>query len=167
MTPHDLSEVLSRFPGPVALNSSRKKWLIMLAGSALFAAGGVGMIRADESGGWLVLIFFGACAVTAAIVLLPGASRLTLDRDGFEVANLFHRRRSRWADASNFGAVSIPPSNLRVVVYDDKALAGRATAAVNVTITGHNASLNDTYGFAAEELAQLMTKWQERALAQP
>ncbi len=44
----DTSEILSRFPGPVTLYPSRKKWLLVCAGGALFAIGGVWMVRSGE-----------------------------------------------------------------------------------------------------------------------
>ena len=35
----------------------------------------------------------------------------------------------------------------------------------NVGIVGRNAALPDTYGLSADDLAQLMAQWRERALA--
>ena len=39
------AEMLARFPGPVRLYPSRKKWLLVFAGGAAFTAGGILMIR--------------------------------------------------------------------------------------------------------------------------
>jgi hypothetical protein len=109
----DRAAVLARFPGPVTLYPSRKKWLLVLAGGAVFAVGGALMIRDGDPTGWFVLVFFAAVALVAAAVLLPGAGALTLDRDGFEITNLFRHHRIRWQDASGFTASRIPPARFR------------------------------------------------------
>ena len=98
----DTSEMLSRFPGPVTLYPSRKKWLLVCAGGALFAIGGVWMVRSGEWMGWLPLIFFSLVALVAAVAMLPGAGALTLGREGFEITNLFRRHPTRWQDALRF-----------------------------------------------------------------
>ena len=161
----DIAPIPARFPGPVTLYPSRKKWLLVLAVGVVLAVGGVLMIRSGDLKGWLVLIFFAAVSLTAAAVMLPGAGALTLDRDGFEVTNLFRRHRTRWQDASGFTATDIPPARQRFVVYDDARVSTRRIAKVNVAIAGRNASLPDTYGQPADELAELMAAWRASALA--
>ena len=98
------------------------------------------------------------------MILLPGSAALTLDRDGFQVTNLFRRKRTSWPQASGFIEASVPPANLAIVAYDDAGAAGHTAAAINVRITGRNAALNDTYGLSAAELAKLMSDWHDRAL---
>jgi hypothetical protein len=46
--PIDVAEILSRFPGPLTLHPSRKKWLLFFSIGALFAAGGGWMINRGE-----------------------------------------------------------------------------------------------------------------------
>jgi hypothetical protein len=161
----DTAAILTRFPGPVTLYPSRKKWLLVLAGGAVFAVGGTLMIRDGDPTGWFVLVFFAAVALVAAAVLLPGAGALTLDRDGFEITNLFRHHRIRWQDASGFTAARIPPARHLFVVFDQASASGKLVAHVNVAIAGRNASLPDTYGQSAEKLAELMAAWRGSALA--
>jgi hypothetical protein len=161
----DISEILSRFPGPVTFYPSRKKWLAVLAGGALFTIGGVLMVRSGEPMGWFPLIFFALVALVAAAAMLPGAGALTLDREGFEITNLFRRYRTRWQDASGFSTTRIPPAHQRWVVYDDIRHNTKRIARINVEIVGRNAALPDTYGLSPDDLGQLMTQWRERALA--
>jgi hypothetical protein len=153
---------LARFPGPVRLYPSRKKWFLILLISALFTVVGFWMVAESASSGWYALIFFAACLVVSVIMLLPGAGGLVLDRDGFRMTSLFRSHRVRWQDATGFEPISIPYSNQRLVGFDHAA-AGRTIAALNTAIAGHNAALPDTYGFSVDELAQLMLRWQERA----
>jgi hypothetical protein len=162
--PIDAAEILSRFPGPLTLYPSCKKWLLVFSIGALFAAGGGGMINGGKGSGWFVLIFFALVAIVAAAAMLPGAGGLTLDRDGFEVTNLFRSYRARWQDTTGFTAVRIHSAHQKMVVYDDAKQSGRSLAQLNVAIAGRGAGLPDTYGLSADDLAQLMAQWRERAL---
>jgi hypothetical protein len=162
----DAAEILARFPGPLTLYPSRKKWLLVLAGSALFAVGGFWMIKTGDARGWLVLIFFGLAAAVAAVAMLPGAGALTLDAQGFEATNLFRRHRTRWQDTTGFQAARIPPARQMWVVYDDITQNKKSIAKFNIGIVGRNAALPDTYGLSADDLAQLMAQWRGRALGQ-
>jgi len=165
-SPADITKILSRFPGPVTLYPSRIKWLLVFTVSALFAVGGIFMIRDGAAGGWFVLIFFGLGAPIAAAAMLPGAGGLTLDRDGFETTNLFRRHYARWRDAAGFQAAHIPPAHQKMVVYDDVTQSAKGVAKLNVGLVGRNSGLPDTYRLSADNLAQLMAQWHERALGQ-
>jgi hypothetical protein len=160
----DPTAILDRFPGPVTLYPSRRKWLLVMAGGAVFAIGGAWMIRGGDPTGWFVLIFFAAVALVAAVAMLPGAGALTLDREGFEITNLFRRHRTRWQDASGFTATQIPPARQLFVVYDDARASTHRVAKVNVAIAGRSAGLPDTYGQPADKLAELMAAWRTSAL---
>lgn len=157
-----IDSILSRFPGPVRLYPSRKKWLLILLISALFTAVGFWMVAERAQNGWYALLFFAACLFVSVIMLMPGASGLVLDRDDFRMTSLFRSHRVRWQDATGFEPISVPFSNQRLVGFDHAA-AGWTIAALNTAIAGHNAALPDTYGFSVDELAQLMLRWQERA----
>jgi hypothetical protein len=161
----DISQILSRFPGPVTLYPSRRKWLLVFTGGALFAVGGVWMVKSGDATGWFPLIFFLLVALVAAVAMLPGAGALMLDREGFQITNLFRRHRTPWRDAVHFTASSIPPARQRWVVYDDVSQSTKPVAKINVAIIGRNAALPDTYGLSPDDLGQLMTQWRERALA--
>src|SRR5262245_24346187 len=158
--------VLQRFPGPVTLYRSRRKWLLVLLSGLVLTAIGVGMIADnDDPWGWIVLIFFGFGSVIAALSM-AGAGALVLERDGFATGSLFRRQRVPWQDANEFEAVEIPPSMLRMVVFEQQSTANRTLAKLNAAIAGHNGYLPDTYGLSADALARLMTLWRQRAIGQ-
>ena len=159
-----IDAILSRFPGPVTLYPSRKKWLFVLLTGGVLTFGGYLMISDGESSGWFVLVFFAAVAIVAVMMLLPGAGGLTLDRNGFRGTSLFRSFSSRWQDVRDFEPVSIPPSLQTLVGYDDLNLAEKKIAKLSVAIAGHNAALPDTYGLSADDLARLMMLWQDRAI---
>lgn len=157
--------LLSRFPGPVTLYPSRRKWLLVLLVGVLFTAVGIWMILAGNRSGWFTLEVFAIVAIVAAVTFLPGAAALTLDRNGFEVASLFRFHRSRWQEVSGFEFVPIWPTSQKLVAYDDIRAATRTLAAMNIAIADHNSALPNTYGLAGDDLARLLTQWRARAVA--
>jgi hypothetical protein len=167
MTSHArVDEILSRFPGPIILYPSRTKWLLVLLGCAAFAAIGFWMIASENVFGWLLLLFFGTGAGLAFVALLPGASALKLDRRAFEITSLFRRYPVSWQAVSNFEALPIATSGIKVVLFDNADEGHRVISNLNVAVSGHNAGLPDTYGMSAEELASLMVRWRESAVFQ-
>jgi hypothetical protein len=176
------STLLARFPGPIRLYPSRRKWLLILAIGAGFLIIGLLMLRdpaafADRRYSateilvvsWLCVLFFGLGVILAAINLIPGASSLTLDSSGFVVRNLYRTTSQRWADVDNFAAVEVPagPRTKRLVGYDSAQRAGNPVGRLNVAVSGRNSGLPDSYGLSEADLANLMTQWRSRALAQP
>ena len=155
--------LLQGFPGPLTLYPSTRKWVTVLLACILFDAGGFWMVAQAAPWGWYVLIVFGFFTIIAAVMLLPGAASLRLDRDGFETTSLFRRSRTSWRDASGFEPVAIPPAMEKMVAYDNVKASRRAVARINVAIAGRNAALPDTYGRSADSLAAVMAQWRERA----
>jgi hypothetical protein len=156
----DTEAMLQRFPGPATLYPSRAKWLAVLMACAAFVGIGAFMIWAGWTlTGGLFVGFFSAGVLVALALMLPGASSLTLDGQGFEVVHLYQRIKARWQDVDGF-----KPSDVGGVVYDDATKKDSAAGRVSASITGRNTSLSDTYGMAAEDLAQVLTRWRERAL---
>jgi hypothetical protein len=156
------ADILARFPGPVTLHPSLRKWGLIFAGCAVFAIAGQAMIRDGALTGWFVLIFFGLGTLLAALAMLPGAAALTLDATGFEVTSFYRRSRTRWQDATDFIATRIPPARLRFVLFNDAAHAGTLSR-INAAMIGRNGAIPDTYGLRADDLAQLMAQWRDRA----
>jgi hypothetical protein len=157
----DIDRILARFPGPVTLNASRRKWSAILLFSALFAVGGIWELLDGDAKGWFVFAVFGSSAIVAATAMLPGANALTLKGDCFETTSLFRGNRVRWNDVSGFTVISFAS---KLVGYDHAGMDTRRLAKANTALFGRNAGLPDTYGLSHEQLASLMTRWRDRAL---
>lgn len=167
----DVALILASFPGPATLHPSRRKFVLALAGCLAFAAVAIWLLQegslspAGTAKVWLGLVVFGVCALVPAVMLLPGAGRLTLDAEGFEQVSLYVKRRVVWRDVGNF---TVRPYSMRgrtnhCVGYDDARLR---TDNMNRRMIGRNAALPDAYGLSHDQLASLMTQWRARALAQ-
>ena len=163
--------ILARFPAAVTLQASRGRFLGLLAGSLGFVAALMFMLQhgvISPSGAfkaWLGIAFFGAGALVAVVMLLPGAGSLTLRADGFDRVTLFMTLRTPWQQVGNFGVSELPTrrgGRMRLVGYDDGDLPGDNFSR---RTTGRNAALPDTYGLSHEDLARLMNQWRARALA--
>ena len=102
--------ILSRFPGPVTLYPSRTKSILILLGCTVFVAGGLFAMQGNTFMRWGAVAFFGTGMAVAIAGLLPGASQLKLDREGFEFTAMFRRHSVRWQAATGFEAMTIPPS---------------------------------------------------------
>jgi len=153
----DGAAILARFPGPVRLSPSRRKWILFLAGSLIPVVIGGVLLRVDVKEG-LVMIAVGGLIVllAGAMLFLPGAGGLLLDAEGFDVVSLGIRQRMRWTEAGNFRSGWQPGRGLaRTVVYDSTKIAG-------FCLTTY---LPETYGLRDDDLALLMSQWRDRALA--
>jgi len=173
--------ILSRFPGPVRLRSSPRKWFWILIGSALFTAVGYVMIHTPrvtaDTFQYAVAVsgicFFGVCALVSVASLLPGSGALTLDGDGFTMRSLFRSHRCSWRQVSEFGVIDIGatvghPAPRRMgraefVAFDDSKATGRLADWARQT-TGRSGMLPDTYGLDCQSLATLLNAWRARAI---
>ncbi|HEX7589022.1 MAG TPA: hypothetical protein VF478_11960 [Anaerolineae bacterium] len=162
--PHpEADSILSRFPGPVTLYSSRRKWLRLTFACSLFTIAGILMVFYGISDGWFFLVVFGTLSTISVGMLLPGASSLKLDKEGFQATRFYKRHRVRWQDVRRFDAVQQYRSEERIVVYDDLKSPDTPLVRLNKFLADHNAFLPDTYGLAGQDLAWLMGEWRERA----
>jgi len=116
-----------------------------------FTVTGIFMIREGERlDGLLVTVFFGLCLAAGLAQLWPGASYLKLTPKGFICRGLFRPwRLIPWESVNRFRAGDIGSG--KTVVYD--------------LLAGPRHGLPDTYGLKADELAELMNDWRDRALA--
>lgn len=159
--------ILASFPGPVTLYVGRRRKFLGLALSLGFAAFCALLLvsdfhpqyrRYDTVMEWVGLVFFGACAIRAAILLLvPSAACLTLDADGFEISSIFWHVRLSWRDVRGFRVEkSRAHGNASMVMYEVlTAGAPKITKA-----------LPNNYGLPKNDLAWLMEQWRQRALTQ-
>lgn len=151
----------------MTLHASRRKWLLIAAGSATFVALGSWLVTAGASVvGWMNIAFFGLCLLTAVWLLLVGGT-LTLTQEGMQVRHLGRAwPLLRWTDCSDFRPWHFPAAPALVVfAYTGRRLPwqpGMATRGTR-TLTGSNAALPDTYGLAAADLADILREAQHRA----
>ncbi|WP_238345815.1 hypothetical protein [Luteimonas saliphila] len=138
------------------LRPSPAKWLAMVAISAVFVWIGLRIMGTHPLIGWSSLVFFGLCGGLAVLNLLPGASCLVLDEDGFEIVSLFRRSRVRWTEVARFGETRVGLHRLVGFDFVDGHAGSDRLRRVNRNLSGFQAALPDTYGLSARDLAARM-----------
>jgi hypothetical protein len=150
------------FPGPITLVPSRRKRWNLIIGAGFFTILGILISFRGGVVGMLTTAFFGVCTVTGVITLLPGASSLRLDENGFDVTRFFRMQTFRWSEVSDFGVWTFKGNGF--VVFKAAKSRLNILEKINAALAGgRNGYLPDTYGLAAEDLVQLMTIWRNLA----
>ena len=170
----EVDALLERFPGPVTLHMSRLRMLIGLTIHIGFAAFFIWLLLSADYAGtrgyiysgyslimaWISLFFFAGLAIRVLLLfLVPGAARLTLDADGFEIAHVFRRVRHSWQDVSDVRAETahLPGrvgGSFEQIKYDFRTeRQGFATR-----------EILPIYGLSKDGFIKLMNAWRARAL---
>jgi hypothetical protein len=191
----EVSVLLARFPGPLALDVSKRKFLVVVLAGAVFIAGGAWLIHhaaspayqpyggsnlgrllimlglhgaaADAAIGWTMIVAGGLVATIGMLVLIPGAGAtgITLDANGFTMRSVFGRMRLYNWNDVDDFAV-LPIS----AGFGDKKMVGfnrkSAKGGVSARWFGCNSTLPGSYGLTVENFVRLMALWRERALSQ-
>jgi hypothetical protein len=177
-----IATLLAQFPGPVTLAVSRWKWWGFVTASAVFTAAGIAEATHSSSGAlgdWLGVAFFGVLTVVGAVGISIGRFDVTLDADAFTCRIARKAERWRWEDVDDFAVVEYaagtPGASLRKRIgFNDKrpvkTTSQRLGEGLTKAMTQRDCFLLDTsgstsFGLPMEDLARLMSQWQERALA--
>jgi hypothetical protein len=142
------------------LRPSPWKWLMVTLGGLGFVIGEVFVMSHDASGAswtdWATIVFFGLVAIVGLINLIPGASYLRLDAQGFEMRSLYRGHTTAWSDVTGVGIMQVGTRKLVgwnfIAGYERQSRLRK----INTSIAGFEAALPDTYGMSAQALADLM-----------
>jgi len=129
-----------------------------------FVAGGCLMIRHGQKVGWLCSCFFGLISAGFLIQLHPKSAFLTVSDDGITYCSLFRTRRVQWSDISDFGVFTIRHHGISIHTkvgfnYSPRCERSLKESAVCKALTGFDGELYHTYGFSAEDLAELLSNY--------
>lgn len=151
---------------PTVLRPSRARTVGLLALSLGFVAIGVMMTRSSDTirgipavyPGWLAVIFFGLGVPTFLVMLLPGASYLRLEADGYTVCTFFRPNFVPWSAVRGFGVTRVTTRKFVGINLEPDAGIATALGRVNTRLVGYQNILPNTYGMSAEKLAELMNQ---------
>lgn len=151
------AEYLMRFPGPLRLYPPR---LAYLAGVPIGLFFLVLSFSYEHRGAFLTGVLLSCFAILSSILSVsPLANSLTLREDGFEVRFSFRGMTFSWDQAHDFAAMDFGGQQQVMFRNDTVSSAGADEYG------GRNAAMGRTYGMSAEQLAELMSQWRERAIA--
>ena len=157
-------------PLPFTVFPSKTKLVWFLLMTAAFTAIGVGMVISGEGFGWFVAAFFGLGAVLFLFQLFrPKSSFLTVDETGIEFGSLFQKSRLAWSEIGEFGTFTPNPylrfaSKFVGFNFSPGYKGPTKYKGLAKTMSGFESQLPNTYGFRADDLAQLLTHYRQKAL---
>lgn len=136
--------------------SKRRIWLGFTASILLVGLACV-MVRNGHMYGWFLIVFFSLGVIAPGILLLPGASWLQLDEEGFTLCMLFRPDRYLWSQISEIsvwqGVVSF---KLSPEHRGNKR--GQATARA---ISGYDGSIPNMFQLNPESMAKLLIEYKQ------
>lgn len=141
------------------LHPNRLKLTLYLVACSFFAVLGGVMIERGAQGGWLVAICFSCATFVFAVSMLPRASYLKLDADGFETCSLFRKDRLAWSEVERFFEGRMAHQSFVFYMFGeahDRAAMGKKLARA---VSPGEGMLPDTYGLRATKLAELMNEY--------
>jgi hypothetical protein len=164
-----VADMLAQFPGPVSLAFSRWKLLSYVAFFFAFVAFGIHEITA--SGGHHVLMgwasaILGVVGIPAsAVALIPGASEMMLDQDGFTLRFAYRTSYWAWSEVCDFAVIK----DYLVPFKKNPAFNRKGGRGTNRSESGElpawrDIVLDSTYGLTNDDCVRLLSEWQQRAL---
>jgi hypothetical protein len=163
-----IEQILNRFPGPVTFYSSRAQNAFLTLGFLLAVVAAIGMISFISGTVQTMLILYAGVIyfgwrglVACSQLFLPQLSLLTLDRGYFRIVKFNQHRAHAWHDVADFSVSQF--RSARLILFNSDAETSPLRG-INKMFSGKNSGLTETYGFKAETLAELMTRWQEKAV---
>jgi hypothetical protein len=121
-----------------------------------FVAVGLFVVKERSTMLWFSTGFFALGALIFLVQLVPGSSYLTVDHDGIETCTLFRKTRYRWSDLSDFGVYQVRMNKFVGFNFAPHYQLGTRGRAFSRAMMGYEGALPDTYGFKAEELAEIL-----------
>lgn len=169
----NIESILERFPGPVTLQTATNftplHAVIFLGFTALFIfLIGQGSVF-DLVLGWFGLVTCSLLTIIAAIGSFPASAALTLGAGGFQQRLLFMTFfRSLWRDVTKFEVATVVSpiwgGELQPVIWYHDQRRERWWPRM-IWKMNRNAGVSPVEGLPIEQLAELMKRWREKALA--
>lgn len=117
------------------------------------------MVPDGDGLGWLCVVFFGACALVFAILLLPNSTFLKIDENGFTVCSLFRSYTYLWKDVQSFDIAIIGVQKMVVFNFSNTYKGAHIARRMSVATCGYEAGLPDSFGLTPSELAALLNHY--------
>mgnify|MGYP001547927343 CR=1 FL=1 len=148
---------------PFTIYPSKAKLIRLLLTAVAFTAIGVWLGAGGDSLGWFCAAFFGLGGAVFLFQFIRPTNRfLTVDERGIEFGSPTSKSRFAWSELSEFKTYAGLPYlrfQAKFVGFNfSPAYNGPAKAqGVTKAMYGFDNQLPDTYGYSAEDLAELLT----------
>jgi hypothetical protein len=165
---HRGEQILARFPGPVTARPelTPSVGLFIAVPMLIVAVCLRGIWQGLSKGLGLVAAISAFGGVAIAVNLRTNS--MTLDREGFEVVIGVRKKKQRflWKDVCVFESKGTDTGRIPShVAFDDARKGGGILAVADRALGFRNTTLFEDFGMGAEQLAELLNHWRDRALA--
>jgi hypothetical protein len=152
---------LTVLPDRIDLPTPRVKFAALLVICLALAAAGLWMVSEREPAGWVAAVFFGFCALMAAVAVATGAG-LSLDPEGFTMRSALRRKRYLWAQVSTFSTARAGRRDY--IVFDDHSRrAGWLSRTAGALMGGNSSIPAAIISGSLEDACKLLNAFRERA----
>jgi hypothetical protein len=141
---------------PITLRSSSLKMGILLFGSAMFVAAGIGLFPNQPFIGALLLLVSAVGFVVGAIGIIPNSFYLLLNAEGFTMVSFFRKHFVPWECVESFQPAKVGLNAMVGWNYAPEYRRLASYAPANLRLAGIEAALPDNYGMTVEALSGLM-----------
>lgn len=141
------------------LKPSLFKTAFLLIISLLFVYLGFYIMEKNNITAWFSIVFFGLCAIVFIIQLLPNASYLKLNNQGFEIKSLFKSNFTKWSDVEKFRSGYAGGRKMVMFNYTQTHKKYKLGKKMSKFVSGNEAGLPDSYGMKVKDLVDLMNDW--------
>ena len=154
-------------PDTLVLKPGRAKWLGVFAICVSFVAIAVWLGPSEDP-----MLYYGAggfflvCALVALPQMIGVGASLALDRMGFTCRTLFKSFRREWTDCSSFAPARVGLNTMVAFETRQDLASHPKMSELNRQVVGAAGALPDTFGLSADELAELMNAFRDRALSE-
>lgn len=111
------------------------------------------MVKGNDDGAYFVLIFGVLGILAFSVQMIPNASYLKINENGFECKTLFRSEFVKWEDVEIFFPTTISRKTMVAWRYKEKPKAKS-----HFRISNADSALPENYGLYVDELAELLNK---------
>ncbi|HHX8507254.1 STM3941 family protein [Vibrio nereis] len=147
---------------PVIILGSRVKGLIALLCGIGMTLLGCYLISLGHWWGWVVTLFFSLGIVATVLILLPSATALKINSEGFEVKIGFRKWPLSWAEVESFSVVTISNNKMVSIALSPKCKKWRVARKTAFVIGGAEASIANVFEMKPSELSSLLNKYKQK-----
>jgi hypothetical protein len=143
------------------LPSKRRIWLGFVASCLLVGLGAL-MVQNGQKLGWFRIILYGLGVLAPVLLLLPLASWLELDQEGFTLCMTFRSDRYLWSQITELNVWS----GLVSFKLAPEHRGNRRGQALARSISGYDGSIPDMFQLPPHSLLELMMKFKQNQITE-
>ena len=166
-----VNKILSRFPGPITIISLTRRSVTRLTVALTLVMAVPGAMVVAESRYILpFVLLLGVGLAALLLVLFFWSGRLSVDAAGFEVVSPLNNCSTTWDNVDRFEVIltSVGRGARLPLVYCKTHHPPRDQNSCNLVVDRYFLSRSfDGEELSPEDLADLMTRWKDRALSMP